>query len=102
MKLTDEVLRKAVEELDAAILAQLDREMAEAPHRPSKTAEQSWEEFLRYYLNDEPPEAFIDVTGTPLTPSFHGKDCLGNGEHDGIECCCDECDWCLACFPEYA
>ena len=41
----------------------------------------------------------IDPTGTPLTPSFHGKDCLGNGEHPGIECCCNECDHYLACFP---
>lgn len=38
---------------------------------------------------------------TPLTPSFHGKDCLGNGEHIGIECCCDECDHYLTCFPDW-
>ena len=44
----------------------------------------------------------IDPTGTVLTPSPGGKDCLGNGEHPGIECCCDECDFYLDCFPEYA
>lgn len=37
----------------------------------------------------------------PLTPSFHGKDCLGNGTHEGIECCCDECDFYLECFPDW-
>ena len=44
----------------------------------------------------------IDVTGTILTPGNHGKDCLGNGEHEGEICCCDECDFMLCCFPEYA
>ena len=43
----------------------------------------------------------IDVTGTLLTPSPLGCDCLGNGEHEdeGYECCCDECDYYLECFP---
>ena len=40
-------------------------------------------------------------TGIPLTPSFHGVDCLGNGEHPGLECCCDECDFYLECFPDW-
>lgn len=35
-----------------------------------------------------------------LTPSFHGRECLGNGEWPGYECCCDECDYYLACFPD--
>ena len=26
--------------------------------------------------------------------------CLGNGEQ-GFECCCDECDHFLLCFPEF-
>ena len=41
----------------------------------------------------------IDITGIELTP---GKpdDCLGNGER-GVECCCDECDYFLLCFPEF-
>lgn len=43
----------------------------------------------------------IDPTGTPLTPSFHGKDCLGNGEHPDYELCCDNCNWFLECFPKY-
>jgi len=40
-----------------------------------------------------------DITGIELTP---GKPtvCLGNGEQ-GFECCCDECDNYLSCFPEF-
>mgnify|MGYP006967366314 FL=1 len=40
-------------------------------------------------------------TGVELRPSFHGKDCPGNGERPGIECCCDECDHFLTCFPDW-
>ena len=40
-------------------------------------------------------------TGIMLTPSFHGENCLGNGEHPGKECCCDECDYYLICFPDW-
>ena len=45
------------------------------------------------------PKKVIDVTGVELTP---GKPtvCLGNGEQ-GFECCCDECDYFLLCFPEF-
>jgi hypothetical protein len=35
-----------------------------------------------------------------LTPSFHGAACLANGRHPGVECQCDECDFCLECFPD--
>ena len=41
------------------------------------------------------------ATGILLTPSFHGEDCLGNGEFAGLECCCDECDYYLICFPDW-
>ena len=43
----------------------------------------------------------IDVTGTILIPGNFGNDCPGNGEHDGIECCCDECDYMMCCLPTY-
>ncbi len=46
-------------------------------------------------------EQIIDVTGTPLTPSHQGKKCLGNGRHPEYECCCDECDYFLFCFPQF-
>ncbi len=42
----------------------------------------------------------IDVTGTPLTPSYKGRKCLGNGEHPPYECCCDECNYYLKCYPD--
>ena len=40
-------------------------------------------------------------TGILLTPSLHGRDGLGNGCHPGYECCCDECDYYLECFPDW-
>ena len=40
-------------------------------------------------------------TGILLTPGFHGEDCLGNGLHPEYECCCDECDYLLECFPDW-
>lgn len=40
----------------------------------------------------------VDITGTELTPGEPDV-CLGNGEQ-GYECCCDECDFCLLCFPK--
>ncbi len=43
----------------------------------------------------------IDGTGTPLTPSRQGRKCLGNGEHPEYECCCDECNYYLYCFPQF-
>jgi hypothetical protein len=41
----------------------------------------------------------IDIAGIELTP---GKPtvCLGNGEQE-FECCWDECDYYLLCFPEF-
>ena len=46
------------------------------------------------------PEKVIDVTGTELKPGQPSV-CLDNGEQ-GFECCCDECNYFLLCFPEYA
>lgn len=40
-------------------------------------------------------------TGILLTPCYHGQGCLGNGDNPGYECCCDECDFYLECFPEW-
>ncbi len=44
-------------------------------------------------------EKVIDITGVELTPG-EPTVCLGNGEQ-GFECCCDECDYYLICFPEF-
>ena len=37
----------------------------------------------------------------PLTPGYNGEDCLGNGAYPGVECCCDECDFFLTCYPDW-
>lgn len=45
-------------------------------------------------------EEFLDPsTGILLKPSHHGEQCPGNGED--LECCCDECDHYLTCFPDW-
>lgn len=36
-----------------------------------------------------------------LTPSYHGELCRHNGENPNFECVCDECDYYLACFPDW-
>ena len=43
----------------------------------------------------------LDETGMLMTPSRQGKHCLGNGEHPEYECCCDECNYFLYCFPQF-
>ena len=48
-----------------------------------------------------PDDLFDPSSGVELRPSYHGQDCPGNGEHPGIECCCDECDHYLSCFPDW-
>ena len=44
------------------------------------------------------PKKVTDITDVELTPKEPDV-CLGNGEY-GFECCCDECDYYLLCFPE--
>lgn len=34
-------------------------------------------------------------------PGEHGKHCPSNGQYQGIECRCDECDHYLTCFPDW-
>lgn len=43
----------------------------------------------------------IDITGTVITPENLGADCLGNGKHKGVECCCDECDYMMCCMENH-
>lgn len=44
-----------------------------------------------------------DRYGPPLTPSPHGRECLGNGSWPGYPCQCPGCDWYpTICFPDYA
>ena len=49
----------------------------------------------------------IRATKIEMIPGNEGKNCPGNGEHYDnkgrlIECMCDECDYFLLCFEEWA
>ena len=50
-------------------------------------------------MSQKIPKKVVDITGVELTPGEPAV-CLGNGER-GFECCCDECDYYLLCFPEF-
>ena len=41
----------------------------------------------------------MDIADVELMPG-EPTVCLGNGKQ-GFECCCDECDYYLLCFPEF-
>lgn len=45
-------------------------------------------------------EKIIDVSGAVLKPGAPDQ-CQGNGKTEGFECCCDECDYFLDCYPKY-
>lgn len=49
---------------------------------------------------EEMPNTFPDDSGAILTPG-RPENCQGNGKDEHFEICCDECNWFLACFPEY-
>ena len=49
----------------------------------------------------EPIQKRDASTGILLIPSHHGELCPGNGEFAKLECCCDECDNYLICFPDW-
>ena len=51
------------------------------------------------YMSKDIPKKVIDISGVELTPGEPAA-CLGNGE-EGFECCCDECNYFLLCFPEF-
>ena len=50
-------------------------------------------------MNKNIQEKIMNITDIELTPK-NPTVCLGNGEQ-GFECCCDECDYFLLCFPEF-
>ena len=39
-----------------------------------------------------------EVTNSMMRPSENGVNCLGNGEHEGYELSCDNCDFYLCCY----
>ena len=49
-------------------------------------------------MSNDIPNKEIDISGVELTPG-EPTVCLGNGEQ-GFECCCDECDYLMLCFPK--
>ena len=44
-------------------------------------------------------ELWATTPTVELMPSAGGKDCPANGEHEDIECQCDECDYMAICHP---
>lgn len=66
----------------------------------AKTAEQAWADFIQNYLPANVADLVDPTTGVQLTPSWHGVSCAGNGQGPD-ECCCDQCDWLFACFPDW-
>lgn len=99
-------VRVSVDQL-YAIMEELARRR-EASGQPFRSSEEAWAEFVRHYMPREDAVALagenlqenLTVPHT-LTPSLGGKECLGNGNWLGYECCCDECDHFLTCFPDW-
>ena len=50
-------------------------------------------------MNKNIQEKITDITDIELTSGKLAV-CQGNGEQ-GFECCCDECNYFLLCFPEF-
>ena len=73
--------------------------------RPCRPALDAW--FL-WMIGRMPGECYERIAlkqgkeGWLYRPSLHGAKCPSNGEHQGIECRCDNCDWYPECFPEKA
>ena len=49
----------------------------------------------------ETPKDIDPSVAVVLRPGFHGEGCPGNGEHGDLECCCEECDYYMECFPDW-
>jgi len=84
-----------------AVMAELKRRRGDFD---TEEGRMRWKMTVEYYYPvslREDEELTDPATGILLTPSWHGEKCQGNGEHPGKECCCDECDHYLACFPDW-
>ena len=91
--LLNELIKRAAIECDQAVLASLS-DPKDYNHVFSPEFDAKMRQIIKNYCNPAVP--------AKLTPSPGGKECLGNGHWPGYECCCDECDHYLDCFPEYA
>lgn len=70
-------------------------------HELNRRRELAPEAFQVYEQLFSSTELLDPSTGIKLSPSWHGKECMGNGDWLGYECCCDECDHYQACFPDW-
>lgn len=53
-------------------------------------------------MDENSYERYLDTdTGILLTPGCQGANCKGNGKDGSAECCCDNCDYFLECFPQW-
>ena len=84
----------AAEQPQASLIRAIGAELRR--REPEPTPEQLravWPEYMRIYYR----EPVLDPsTGIMLQPSCHGADCPGADVG-----CCDECDYYLACFPDW-
>ena len=104
MEQSDETSNK---DLLSEVMHELAKRMGK-DHPNPEASQHAWKEFLDHYAPkgfgypQEPTSEELHlslITPHKLTPSYHGIDCLGNGEWPGYECQCDECDYYLTCFP---
>ena len=94
-------VRVSVDQL-YAIMEELARRR-EASGQSFRSSEEAWADFVQHYMPRKDAENLQENLMVPhkLTPSLGGKECLGNGNWLGYECCCDECDHYLTCFPDW-
>lgn len=86
---------------DETIFSVMDELGGRMGKRSGEEAKAAWHMFLEHYLPALAEDLTDPSTGIELTPSWHGEHCLGNGDHSDIECCCDECNFYQACFPDW-
>lgn len=104
-ELTDEMIKQACEECEAARLAALEKHMAE--HGKEMPPTPALDAFIGYMTGKVSGEDYVRIAREYgkdhwlIKPSFHGQDCFCNGDHRGIECECDECDHYMTCFPDW-
>lgn len=104
-ELTDDMIKAACEEYEAARLAALDKHLEE--HGQDVPPTPALDAFVAYTVGKLSGEEYVRIAREHgkdhwlIKPSFHGEDCYCNGEHRGIECECDECDHYLTCFPDW-
>lgn len=54
----------------------------------------------RHYVYLKKDSSGVAIEHVRPTPSYHGENCLGNGEYKKIARQCDTCEHYQTCFPE--